>query len=54
MTIRGFLIALVTFGALAACTDDGTYPITGEECTADDAVLEMSADCPDLIGTGSF
>lgn len=34
---------------LAACTEPGTYPISGEECGPDDPVLELDAsDCPSL------
>lgn len=54
MNTKGFLTILMTLIALGACTQDGTYPLSGEACTAEDPVLEMSADCPDLTGTGSF
>ena len=31
---------------LIGCTEKGTYPITGEDCTAGDAVQELDAgDC---------
>ncbi len=54
MTTRGFLALAMTLATLGACTEKGTYPLSGEECTADDVVLEMSVDCPALTGTGSF
>lgn len=31
---------------LAACTEDQTYPVTGQECHEDDPVLSLDAvDC---------
>lgn len=51
-----FLILLMSVLALSACTEEGRYPLSGEECTAEDPVQEMtSADCAALpTGSGGF
>lgn len=35
------VISLVSAGFLAACSEPGTYPITGAEVSQDDPVQEM-------------
>ena len=48
--VRIIILALLSLPLLlAACTEPGTYPISGEECGPDDPVLELDAsDCPSL------
>lgn len=54
MNIRTLLIALTIVG-LGACAEEGKYPISGEECHADDPVLELDAsDCMVLPGSGTL
>lgn len=43
LRILAVLLASLT---LIGCTEEGTYPISGEECSAEDAVQDLSAtDC---------
>lgn len=51
-----FLILFLTATVLAACTEEGKYPLSGEDCAAGDPVQEMtSADCAALpAGSGGF
>lgn len=46
--VRIILLALINLSLLlAACTEPGTYPVSGEECGPEDPVLELDAsDCP--------
>lgn len=46
MAIKVMLVALA--GLLVACdTTEETYPVSGEQCTAEDPVQELKAlDCP--------
>jgi len=46
-----FLLAVLA--ALAACEPQSTYPISGEECSADDPVQSIdAAPCPGTTATG--
>ena len=51
-----FFILLLSATILVACTEEGKYPLSGEECTAQDPVQEMTtADCAALpAASGSF
>ncbi|UWQ23353.1 hypothetical protein K3553_10060 [Leisingera aquaemixtae] len=46
--VRLIFLALINLPLLlAACTEPGAYPVSGEECGPDDPVLELdAADCP--------
>ncbi len=49
------LIALLAALGLSACVaaEEDTYPLTGEECTAEDPVQDFGAtDCVPVAGTG--
>ena len=49
------LLALLAAFGLSACAEpeDGTYPLSGEACTADDPVQDFGAtDCTPVTGTG--
>ena len=51
------LAVLLASLMLVACTEDGTYPLSGEECSPDDAVQDLdAADCavPGATGAGTF
>ena len=50
------LILFMIIPALAACTETGTYPVSGEECAEGDPVQDIStAECTALPGgTGTF
>ncbi len=50
------LILLMSVLAVSACTEEGKYPVSGEECTAGDPVQDVTpVDCAALpTGTGSF
>lgn len=40
---------------LAACAREDTYPLSEEQCTAQDPVQELTIDCTVLpTGTGTF
>ncbi len=44
-TLRQTLLVLGLLG-VAACTQPGTYPVSGETCGPEDPVLELdAADC---------
>ena len=48
---------ILAFVAVTACTEDETYPISGETCSEDDPVLTLdAADCslPPATGVGTF
>ena len=52
--LLALLLASLT---LIACTEEGTYPISGEECSEEDAVQDIdAADCtvPGALGGGTF
>jgi hypothetical protein len=47
------LLALFTTLGLAACTEPGAYPLSGEACGPADPVREMTGDdCVSPTGTG--
>ena len=47
------ILALLAATGLAGCTEDDTYPLTGEDCGPKDAVLELDAgDCTAPGGGG--
>ncbi|NNE78914.1 MAG: hypothetical protein HKN18_01460 [Silicimonas sp.] len=47
------LLALLSALGLAACVEEGTYPISGEECAPDDPVHDFGAtDCAPVTGPG--
>lgn len=47
------LLLLLTPLVLTACVEENRYPVTNEECTADDPVLELDAsDCAALPAAG--
>lgn len=43
MSVSKFLLTLsmLSIGLVAACTEPGTYPITGEQVSSDDPVQTM-------------
>ena len=44
--MKNWILAVLAVLLVAACTEDGTYPVTGKECSEDDPVLELdAADC---------
>ena len=44
--MKPWIIALLAVFSLQACTEEGTYPLSGEECEEGDPVLELDAgDC---------
>lgn len=46
MIIRKILVAFATATLLVGCTPPDRYPISGEECSADDPVHDIDAnDC---------
>ena len=46
MTKLTYIVILVAFTALAGCTDDKHYPVSGEECGPADPVKEIETlDC---------
>ncbi len=48
------LAVLLASLMLAGCAEDGTYPVSGEECAPEDAVLDLdAADCAVTPPTGS-
>lgn len=51
-----YLILLTATLILAACTEEGKYPISGEECHAGDPVADITPpDCATLpTGTGTL
>lgn len=51
--MKPWMMAAMAALMLAACTEDGTYPISGQECHEDDPVLDLdAADCtiPGSVG----
>ncbi|MEO1638309.1 MAG: hypothetical protein AAFU41_03555 [Pseudomonadota bacterium] len=41
-----YLAIIMILAAVAGCTDPDHYPISGQECSPDDPVLDMdAADC---------
>jgi len=38
-----YLAPLLAFLVLAACAEPGTYPVSGEQCTPEDPVHDLSA-----------
>lgn len=54
---RSGLLAFLAAALLAACAEEGTYPLSGESCAPDDPVIGMDAgDCAALPagGGGTF
>jgi hypothetical protein len=50
--MKAWIIAVIAAFSLQACTEEGVYPVTGEECSEDDPVLDMdAADCT-IPGSG--
>ncbi len=49
--LRLLMIGIATL-FLTACAQDGTYPVSGEECTAEDPVKEVDAADFDCIPAG--
>ncbi|NNE89683.1 MAG: hypothetical protein HKN27_16570 [Silicimonas sp.] len=50
--MKAWIIAVLAAFSLQACVEEGTYPLTGEECSEDDPVLDMdAADCT-IPGSG--
>jgi len=47
--LTALLLALMTTGLLGACTDDGHYPITGEECAPGDPVQDLEPVAGDCV-----
>ena len=44
--LRLFFALLASSALLVACADTEAYPLSGEECTASDPVLDLdAADC---------
>ena len=53
MTRKPFFALLAIF-TLTACAEEGKYPVSGEDCRADDAVQTLDAsDCAALPAGGS-
>lgn len=47
MTLTRAFAAFALLLGLAACAEEGRYPLTGEECGPEDPVTGMTApDCP--------
>ncbi len=48
-------LLFVLIAVLAGCEQQETYPISGEECSADDPVQTLdTAPCPPSTGGGGF
>jgi hypothetical protein len=45
------LLTLLAAGALSACAKEDEYPISGEECTAEDPVLGVEAEMTGCVPT---
>lgn len=49
--LRLFLVGFAVL-FLAACVQEGTYPVSGDECTAEDPVKEIDAADFDCVPAG--
>ncbi|MFD1158105.1 hypothetical protein [Roseovarius aestuarii] len=48
-SVSKFVIILVAAFALAACENPQRYPVSGEECGAEDPVLDVDASMADCM-----
>ena len=46
------LLLLLSLMFAAGCVNDGRYPVSGEECSADDPVSTVDASMADCVPVG--
>jgi hypothetical protein len=46
------LFLVLSLIAVAGCVDEGRYPVSGEECSAEDPVSNVDASMADCVPVG--